>query len=207
MADLLKLAGRIAEITPSWFPIAGHVRNVTFTLDEADAVIEALNHAAGATNALAVRPAQDASKWSDRTTYVRKIADGQFEYGFLFRSTNFRKRPDVYNAEGVKATVCEAELARAQLEPAMATETHDELVADVMELIADGAQTDMPLEDIANNVILACRIPAATVTQDSIEAIIAGIGAADTATEQALEIVHALGRAGYCIQKYRLEPK
>jgi hypothetical protein len=37
---------------------------------------------------------------------------------------------------------------------------HDELVVDVMTLIADGAETNMPLEDIANNVILACRTPA-----------------------------------------------
>jgi hypothetical protein len=41
-ARLAALASRIAEIDPSWLPIVGHVRNVTFTLDEADLVIAAL---------------------------------------------------------------------------------------------------------------------------------------------------------------------
>jgi hypothetical protein len=44
------------------------------------------------------------------------------------------------------------------------------------------------------------------VIQDSIEAIIAGIGAADTAAEQALEIAHALGRAGFAITKFAQPP-
>jgi hypothetical protein len=39
-----RLASRIAEIEPSWLPMAGHVRNVTFTLDEADLVIAALTN-------------------------------------------------------------------------------------------------------------------------------------------------------------------
>lgn len=50
------------------------------------------------------------------TTYVRKIADGQYEYGFVRRSDNFRKRPDVYSAEGTCANLLEAEGKRAALE-------------------------------------------------------------------------------------------
>jgi len=56
------------------------------------------------------------AKWKRESTYIRKISDGQFEYGYLWRSTNFRKRPDVYSAEGVKLTVADAETARAELE-------------------------------------------------------------------------------------------
>jgi hypothetical protein len=45
-ARLSAIASRIAEIEPSWLPIAGHVRNVTLTLDEADLVILALTRPA-----------------------------------------------------------------------------------------------------------------------------------------------------------------
>ncbi|MBR1122149.1 hypothetical protein JQ628_11540 [Bradyrhizobium lablabi] len=45
-ALLLYLANRIEEIEPSWLPISGHVRNVTFTLNEADAIITTLRSAA-----------------------------------------------------------------------------------------------------------------------------------------------------------------
>lgn len=51
---------------------------------------------------------------------------------------------------------------------------------------------------------LAAQPPA--YGQDVYEAIIAGIGAADMAVEQAPEIVHALGRAGYTIAPFDAQP-
>lgn len=53
---LLKLADRIDATKRSWLPISGHVVNVTFDLNEADAISASLRHAAGATNALAAQP-------------------------------------------------------------------------------------------------------------------------------------------------------
>lgn len=37
---------------------------------------------------------------NDRSTYVRKIASGQYEYGFIVRSKNFRKCSDIYTPVG-----------------------------------------------------------------------------------------------------------
>jgi hypothetical protein len=48
-------------------------------------------------------------------TYVRKIAPGTFEFGYVKRSPNFRKRPDVYRPVGVRSSVAEAEAARAAI--------------------------------------------------------------------------------------------
>lgn len=64
-ARLLALASRIAEIEPSWLPIAGHVRNVTFTLNEADMVIAAL---AGA-------PAQGSVEISQHIGWLKQYMD------------------------------------------------------------------------------------------------------------------------------------
>lgn len=52
---------------------------------------------------------------AERSTYVRKIGDRQYEYGILERSKNFRKRPDKYIVAGVEASVASAEAARAML--------------------------------------------------------------------------------------------
>jgi hypothetical protein len=49
------------------------------------------------------------------STYIRKLADGRFEYGFIRYSTNFRKRPDVFSPVGTEAIFAAAETARAQL--------------------------------------------------------------------------------------------
>lgn len=51
-----------------------------------------------------------------RSTYVRKIGAGQYEYGFVSRSENFRKRSDTFSAVGVRNCVADAESARAALE-------------------------------------------------------------------------------------------
>lgn len=50
-------------------------------------------------------------------TYVRKIGDGQFEYGFRKYCKNFRKQRDVYTPAGVEASVSAAESRRAELSP------------------------------------------------------------------------------------------
>jgi hypothetical protein len=52
---------------------------------------------------------------TNRSTYVRKIAEGQFEYGFVTRFQNFRKRADLYEASGVETSVSAAEAARSLL--------------------------------------------------------------------------------------------
>jgi hypothetical protein len=54
---------------------------------------------------------------TELSTYVRKIGDGQFEYGFVQRSRNFRKKPDVYTPAGVCKSVAEAEAGRSNLLP------------------------------------------------------------------------------------------
>lgn len=51
------------------------------------------------------------------STYIRKLADGRFEYGFVRYSTNFRKRPDVFSPVGTEAIFADAEAARAHLSP------------------------------------------------------------------------------------------
>jgi hypothetical protein len=48
-------------------------------------------------------------------TYVRKIAPGVFEFGYVKRSANFRKRPDVYRPVGTRETVADAEAGRAAI--------------------------------------------------------------------------------------------
>lgn len=52
---------------------------------------------------------------SQRSTYVRKIGEGRFEYGFVEHSKNFRKRADVFSPAGIASTVVAAEAARASL--------------------------------------------------------------------------------------------
>lgn len=49
------------------------------------------------------------------TTYIRKIGDGQFEYGWHRPAKNFRKQNDEHIAAGVLATVAAAEAARTSL--------------------------------------------------------------------------------------------
>lgn len=70
-ARLSAIASRIAEIEPSWLPIAGHVRNVTLTLDEADLVILALTRPA-----TAAQPKQE-TDWFDECS---KQAGKAFHY-------------------------------------------------------------------------------------------------------------------------------
>jgi len=43
---LESLADRLVEATPSWLPLSGHVRNITFTLNEADLIADVLRRAA-----------------------------------------------------------------------------------------------------------------------------------------------------------------
>lgn len=49
------------------------------------------------------------------STYVRKTRDGQFEYGYVRRSANFRKWSDEYRPIGTSPTAGEAEAKREQL--------------------------------------------------------------------------------------------
>ncbi|WP_439399032.1 hypothetical protein ACRQ5Q_16840 [Bradyrhizobium sp. PMVTL-01] len=56
------------------------------------------------------------SAGSARETYLRKIGDGQFEYGFVQRFKNFRKRPNKYCPAGVEGSVAAAEAKRSALE-------------------------------------------------------------------------------------------
>lgn len=49
------------------------------------------------------------------TTYVRKIGDGQFEYGWYRDPKNFRKQSAELVPAGILATVGDAETARAAL--------------------------------------------------------------------------------------------
>lgn len=62
------------------------------------------------------------------TTYVRKIAEGQFEYGFVTSFKNFRKQSDKYEPRGFRGTVAEAEQARAELECGPSEETIGKMV-------------------------------------------------------------------------------
>jgi hypothetical protein len=54
----------------------------------------------------------DAAGWS---TYVRKAPSGRYEFGFVRRSDNFRKRADSYVPAGTEASISEAEAARERL--------------------------------------------------------------------------------------------
>lgn len=51
-----------------------------------------------------------------RSTYVRRNAEGAFEYGTVTRAKNFRKQSDKFEPKGTKPTVAQAERARAELE-------------------------------------------------------------------------------------------
>jgi hypothetical protein len=52
---------------------------------------------------------------SGKSTYVRKVDVGKYEYGFVERSRNFRKHADRYEAAGTANSVAEAEAARSML--------------------------------------------------------------------------------------------
>lgn len=52
------------------------------------------------------------------STYVRKIADGVFEYGWYVEPKNFRKSATVYTSAGTASSVAEAERERSLLEAA-----------------------------------------------------------------------------------------
>lgn len=52
----------------------------------------------------------------EQSAYVRKIGDGQYEYGVRSRSTNFRKRPDVYTPLGVSPLLVDATVQAEDLQ-------------------------------------------------------------------------------------------
>lgn len=49
------------------------------------------------------------------STYVRKIADGVFEYGWYVEPKNFRKGTTVYTPSGTASSVSEADRLRSLL--------------------------------------------------------------------------------------------
>lgn len=50
-----------------------------------------------------------------RSTYIKKAGEGRYEFGFSFPNRNFRKQA-LYEPVGERATLAEAETARAELE-------------------------------------------------------------------------------------------
>ncbi len=48
-------------------------------------------------------------------TYVRKVAGGSYEFGYVVYATNFRTSSDRYTPVGTASTVLLAEASRAQL--------------------------------------------------------------------------------------------
>ncbi len=55
------------------------------------------------------------SGWIGWSTYIRKMPSGRYEFGFVKRSDNFRKRADTFVPAGIKDSVSEAEAAREDL--------------------------------------------------------------------------------------------
>lgn len=52
---------------------------------------------------------------AERATYIRKIGEQQYEYGFVAYSKNFRKKPDTYSPRGVCSSVADAEACRSAI--------------------------------------------------------------------------------------------